>query len=342
MSRRMRMETPVDIVYTWCDSADPVWNAKRRATAMAYGLESGVEANAECRFFSNDELKYSLRSVERCVPWVRKVFLVIDDDITPPVWLRLGHPKLRIVRLSEIMPSMFLPCFCSETIEHHISRIHDLSERFLYANDDMMFYRPLDPGFFFAADGYPYFRFGGKKRPLPDGQKSHYLHNIDNAAALIRDTYDELFHDDLALALARYPHHCVDAYCKSDMQACDALYARVLKPTFAFPFRASDQIERAIYSYDAIARGHGHFRQARFRIGDGRPWYKRLLRPGRADSLQFYGNQWQTGPAMLEKWKPGLFCFNDTETVSDENRKWLKKVYERLFPLCSTFERDAL
>ena len=329
----------IDLVYTWCDSADRIWNAKREAAAKACGLSVGSAANAECRFVGNDEIRFSLRSAERCVPWVRTVFLVIDDDITPPAWLRLDHPKLRIVRLSEIMPSKLLPCFCSGTIEHHLARIPDLAERFIYANDDMMFYRPLKPSFFFAADGYPKFRFGGEKEPLPDEEKTNYHLNIEVSDALARREYG-LSCKALNQALARYPHHCVDAYRKSDLLACYARFAAVLEKSFDFPFRSPDKVQRIIYAYDAIANGHGHFRPARFRIGGGRPWYKRLLRPGWADTLQFYGSRWRTGLVMLEKWRPGAFCFNDTLDVTDADRQWLRSVYEGLFPGRSTFEKE--
>ena len=118
----------IDLVYTWCDSADPVWNARRLATMEAFDLVPDPAANAACRYAANDELRYSLRSAERCVPWVRRVFLVIADDATPPKWLRLDHRKLQIVRLGEILPDPSKPCFCSDAIEHRLAFIPGLSE----------------------------------------------------------------------------------------------------------------------------------------------------------------------------------------------------------------------
>ena len=99
----------IDLVYTWCDAADAKWREKKDATARKYGQAATARGNAACRFESNDEIRYSLRSAEMFVPWVRRVFIVIDDDIAPPAWLRLDHPRLRIVRLSEIMPPEALP-----------------------------------------------------------------------------------------------------------------------------------------------------------------------------------------------------------------------------------------
>ena len=331
----------IDLVYTWCDSADDAWRAKKEAAARAYGREATARGNAPCRFVSNDELRYALRSAERNVPWVRRVFLVIDDDGTPPAWLRLDCPKLRIVRHSEIMPEELLPCFCSGTIEHHLAWIPGLAPRFVYSNDDCMFYRPLRPDFFFARDGYPYFRFGGTRNPSSAAREANYNYicNMERADALVRAACPS-FCGALGKAMSRYPHHCIDAYCTDDLLETFARYRDALLPTFAFPFRSPDKVQRVLYAYDAIARGHGHFRLARFRVKEKRAWWKRLLRPGYADSLQFFGAGWREGPEMLRRWKPGLFCFNDTEAATDEDRAWLRQTMESLFPERSSFEKE--
>lgn len=331
----------IDLVYTWCDAADAAWREKKDATARAYGREATARGNADCRFVSNDEIRYALRSAERNLPWVRRVFLVIDDDITPPAWLRLDHPKLRIVRLSEIMPKEALPCFCSGTIEHHLARIPGLAARYVYSNDDCMFGRPLAPSFFFARDGYPYFRFGGLRNPGPEARQANYNYicNLEQADRLIAEAYPSP-NGELAQAAKRYPHHCIDAYVRDDVLDCFARFRDALLPTFAFPFRSPDKVQRVLYAYDAIARGHGHFRLARFRVKERRAWWKRLLRPGYADSLQFFGDGWKTSLEMLRKWRPGLFCFNDTEAATDEDRAWLRRTLAALFPAPSSFERE--
>ena len=332
----------IDLVYTWCDAADAVWRAKKDAAAQAHGLTSSSRGNAACRFDGNDEIRYALRSAEKNVPWVRKVFLVIDDDITPPAWLKLDHPRLRIVRLSEIMPPETLPCFCSGTIEHHLAQIPDLAERYIYSNDDCMFYRPVGPDFFFASDGYPRFRFGGLRNPGPEAREKNYNYicNLEEADRLIRATYPNP-KAELALAMARYPHHCIDAYVKTDVLDCHARFLSARAPTFKAPFRPPDKIQRVLYAYDAIARGHGHCRIARFRVQERRAWWKRLLRPGYADSLQFFGEGWRTGLDDLRRWRPGVFCFNDTETVTAADRDWLRTALESLFPEPSSFEKEA-
>ena len=331
----------IDLVYTWCDSADPVWNARRLATMKAFGLVPVPSENGECRYAANDELRFSLRSAEKFVTWVRRVFLVIADDATPPKWLRLDHSRLRIVRLGEILPDPVKPCFCSDAIEHRLAFIPGLSERYLLSNDDTFFARPLTPGFFYASDGYPIFRFGGERKPSAEAAYPTYARMLENAAGLVREAYGDCRAAGLAKALVRYPHHNIDAYRKSDVLDAYRRYGRWIEPMYDYPFRRPECIQRVLYAYDAIARGHGHYRRAVFRVKERRAWYKRLVRPGYADSLQFYGDGWKTGLEMLRKWRPGLFCFNDTEKSTAADRAALRGTLASLFPEPSSFEKEG-
>lgn len=69
----------VDLVYTWMDGYDEKWLNKKN-----YWLDQ-VEESSLCdvskkRYESNDELKYSLRSVEAFVPWVNHIFIVVNNQ----------------------------------------------------------------------------------------------------------------------------------------------------------------------------------------------------------------------------------------------------------------------
>lgn len=50
---------------------------------------------AASRFEDNEELRYSLRSVETHAPWVRHVYVVTNGQI--PSWMNLDNPRLTIV-----------------------------------------------------------------------------------------------------------------------------------------------------------------------------------------------------------------------------------------------------
>ncbi len=143
----------IDIVYLWVDGSDPKWMAKRKAYL---GELSGNWANCKGRFADNDELKISLRSVEMYAPWIRKIFIVTDDQV--PVWLNTSHPKIQIVDHAKILPAESQPCYNSCIIEHHLHKIPGLSEHFLYANDDMLINRPVTPEDFFGKDLLPIVR----------------------------------------------------------------------------------------------------------------------------------------------------------------------------------------
>jgi UDP-N-acetylglucosamine-lysosomal-enzyme len=89
------------------------------------------------RYRDNNELLYSLRSVEKHVPFVRNIFIVTDGQI--PSWLNLTHPKIKIITHEQIFRNPAnLPSYNSNGIEVNIHRIPGLSRHFLYFNDDFI------------------------------------------------------------------------------------------------------------------------------------------------------------------------------------------------------------
>ncbi|KAL8222059.1 UNVERIFIED_CONTAM: hypothetical protein K2H54_074863 [Gekko kuhli] len=101
------------------------------------------------RFEDNEELRYSLRSIERHAPWVRHIFIVTNGQI--PSWLNLDNPRMTIVTHQEIFQNVsHLPTFSSPAIESHIHHIPGLSQKFIYLNDDVMFGKDVWPDDFFS------------------------------------------------------------------------------------------------------------------------------------------------------------------------------------------------
>ena len=113
----------IDLVYLWVDGNDPLWQAKRNAYIGK--TEESSSVNCKGRYANNDELKYSLRSIDLYAPWIHKIYIVTDNQI--PDWLDTSNPKIRIVDHKEIMPEISLPCFCSTVIEHFLYKIPGLS-----------------------------------------------------------------------------------------------------------------------------------------------------------------------------------------------------------------------
>ncbi|CAK6950029.1 N-acetylglucosamine-1-phosphotransferase subunits alpha/beta [Scomber scombrus] len=101
------------------------------------------------RFEDNEELRYSLRSVERHAPWVRHIFIVTNGQI--PSWLNLDNPRVTVVTHQDIfLNNSQLPTFSSPAIETHIHRIPGLSQKFIYLNDDVMFGKDVWPDDFYS------------------------------------------------------------------------------------------------------------------------------------------------------------------------------------------------
>ncbi|KAL3923198.1 MAG: hypothetical protein SGILL_001791 [Bacillariaceae sp.] len=184
------------MVYTWVNGSDPEWLKVKNArhTEFLLSLMGGNQteafnpseeddgANGENRFRTHDELKYSLRSVEKHAPWVRYIHIVVADGQVP-AWLNTSHPKIRVVPHSVIYQNLEnLPTFNSNGIESQLPNIPGLADYFLYANDDMFFGNKVEQGDFFVSpktgqqkrydEGWPVKRTCAKNcsfRKLQDG-----------------------------------------------------------------------------------------------------------------------------------------------------------------------------
>lgn len=116
---------------------------------ISISLDTEDEDASSNRFADNEELKYSLRSVEKYAPWIRKIFIVTNGQI--PSWLDLDHPRISIVTHKEIYANKsHLPTFSSPSIETNIHRIPGLSKKFIYMNDDVFFGAEVWPDDFYT------------------------------------------------------------------------------------------------------------------------------------------------------------------------------------------------
>lgn len=140
----MQTKPVVDIVYLWVDGSDPVWRSRRRQARQELSPtdrhDLAVYSDVEGRFRDNDELRFSLRSLEQFFPNHGHVYLVTDQQT--PSWLS-SHPRLTVIDHRDLLPPASLPTFDSGHIESYIHRIANLSERYFYFNDDVILGAPL-------------------------------------------------------------------------------------------------------------------------------------------------------------------------------------------------------
>lgn len=315
----------IDLVYTWVDDTDKVWLEKRKKYVSNYILEK--ESNDNCRFSNYDELKYSLRSVEKYAPWINHIFIVTAGQV--PNWLDFNNPKISIVDHSEIMPEDALPTFNSLAIENCICNIPNLSEYFIYANDDTFFVRNCNKDFFYDLDGYPICRFNyGRKHP----ENTQYNQLIQNAYKMIK----EKFNVDFKL----YPHHCIDAYRKSDFIEFQKEFEKEVKNVVYSRFRTSENFERIAYLIYACVIKHGRLKLIK-KVDVDLPFlrriYKYLTHSWERESL-YISNTSLSIEDELKKFNPTLICINDTELSNNSNREASRDILDKLFSDKSSFE----
>lgn len=108
------------------------------------------------RYRDSEELRYSLRSLVKNAPWIRRIFIVTDNQI--PYWLNLEHERVSVISHEEIfLNKSHLPVFSSPAIEANIHRIPGLSKQFIYFNDDVFLGSQTHPEDFVSLQGVPKF-----------------------------------------------------------------------------------------------------------------------------------------------------------------------------------------
>jgi hypothetical protein len=132
------------------DGSDPGHAAKRARLLSSAGQAHSAGVSL---FRDNGELLYSLRSLAKYAPWMRRIHIVTDEQ--RPDWLR-EHPDIAIVDHTDFIPKRYLPTFNSHVIEAYLHRIPGLAEHYMYFNDDFFLTAPTQPGDFFTANGLPH------------------------------------------------------------------------------------------------------------------------------------------------------------------------------------------
>lgn len=175
--------TPIDFVIPWVDGNDLEWKACKEAYSM-----DGEQAKSVHLFDYKDWglLRYWFRGVEQYCPWVNKVYFVTWGHL--PNWLNENCDKLVIVRHEDFIPKKYLPTFSSHVIELNLHRIKNLSEQFVYFNDDMYIVRKTSPTYFFS-DGLPC--DSAIVNPIAPRAKDTIAHLMLTNIAVINENFDK-------------------------------------------------------------------------------------------------------------------------------------------------------
>lgn len=204
----MKEAPPIDVVIAWVDGKDP----KHKKKLQAYlnpDISSRDDIAAPTRFDSQDEILFCVASIYRYAPFVRKIFIVTDEqDPQIDSFVRKNFPEqpipIEIIDHKIIFRDYehCLPIFNSLAIATALFRIPDLSEHFVYFNDDVFLFQPVKPTVWFDQ-GKVIVRARWKEKDTtlnnPPGTSLQFDHFMSNAAKL-------LGYDDRLLHLKHTPH----------------------------------------------------------------------------------------------------------------------------------------
>jgi len=346
----------ISIIYTWVDGSDiDFLDVKSK-------YNGGVrEFNSRDR--SADELRYSIRSLEKYMPWFNGTIHIATFNQIPK-WLDTSNPRIKMVFHKDFIPEHYYPTFDSNTIEMFLDKIPGLTERFLYFNDDIFLNNYIHPCFFFTSDGFYPKIYRRNVVPLSI-EKTNQIIKKNSVAemfhtskyftrAVLRDYFDSKFQ-------YRYLLHSVFVFYRDMFEPFRQTFKEEFKVVFANRFRCYYEphgvyIHQTFLSY-VIREGENTYRLGgkgkasklpSFTLPDNRTVkdYSSYLVPAKiSKSMVRFGSITNNPAKNQEKFKSFkndknllVYNFNDEYTKSSSLHQFSKYMITR-YPKPSSFEK---
>lgn len=144
----------IDAVFTWVDGNDIAHQQKMESYLK--DDSSWSNENFKTRFDQVDEIELAVKSIIKFAPYIRKIFIVTDGQT--PSFLsdynatkKNKFPVIKIIDHKVIFSKYesYLPTFNCLPIETLLYEIPNLSEYFIYFNDDFFLVNETKPADFF-------------------------------------------------------------------------------------------------------------------------------------------------------------------------------------------------
>lgn len=322
----------IDAVIMWVDGDDPAHRAKR----MSY-MNGGREAKfddvaGETRYRQVGEINFCVASVLRFAPFVRKIFIVTDNQ-NPNLdeFIALNFPDNRIP--IEIVDhkvifrgyEQYLPTFNSLSITTMLWRIPGLAEHFLLLNDDLMMFAPVKPSDFFTPEGGVVAYANWRSAFIARLKRSLRLRRSGHRRLAFRDVMlnaADLLGVDRFLRIKHTPH----TLRRSFFEEFFAEHPGVLENQIQHRFRHDTQFSALALQYTALA--HKGPEYCRVETSSRKYLYMKP-RNGRVPS--------DGRLAKLEKRKDALFlCMNSLDIAAPDEAErliaWLSRLLDVKIP----------
>jgi Stealth protein CR2, conserved region 2/Stealth protein CR3, conserved region 3/Stealth protein CR1, conserved region 1 len=333
----------IDIVYTWVNGNDTHWNSKRiENTKLHQNLLP--EANSNARFMDNDELKFSLRSIYQYAPWINNIFIVTDNQI--PDWLNLSHPKIKIVDHKDIFyDKSCLPTFSARGIESQIHHIKELSEHFIYFNDDMFLGNYCTPDHFFTKNGLPHI-FVSEIIPIPSKKsfdiskrtarkRNDHQHAIVNTRKLIKAKFNKSVYYNI--------RHGAKPLVKSILFDLENIFKTELEKTYHNSFRTENDILMFhLFEYYALIKkiGKAKYLKTVSKKKSFADLFSSSYNNYTFGYINLHDDNIENNLNSIKERRPLIICLNQTPATPQENIEKINKILPEFYPDKSPFEKD--
>ena len=293
--------TKIDYVFPYVTTNDTYW--KNIYNKYISGKESKYASGMQ-RYRDNGILKYLLRSLEKNLPWINKVHMIVMTDTQVPIWI--DRKKIHIIYHSDFIPKKYLPTFNSRTIEIFLPFLPLVQENFIYGNDDLIPLKALSKKFFFKGN-----------IPCYNLNIRDFLSNYPED--IVRRNVFNLILDKNQKKKVVTTQHSTISYKMSLIKKCFNKHKEIILNSIS-PFRENKNFNQYIYSFYQMIEGSILNKPHKIRI---------------LDINQKIINK----TIDIKNKKHDFICLNDQIQTSEEDWNILQSMLEKLFPKKSKFEK---
>ncbi|BFU25760.1 glycosyltransferase, putative [Entamoeba histolytica HM-1:IMSS] len=316
----------IDVVWLWVNGSDPQW---------LYQYKQFNNKIKPSFYRDYQTLLYSIRSVYMYAPYIKKYHILTSDQV--PSFLQQpndlksfkivsGNYSLEIVSHRQVFDKKNIPTFNSDAIESVIHRIPDLSECFVYLNDDMLLSRNAPPSVWFNKNElrlftHPKFQCPNRKR----------MKKIvwDRSLAFTNILLNNVFNEPKATPHPYLSHNCYFLQ-KSVLQKLENTFERQYNFTRDSKVR-NDRSMNVPYAHFLY-----HLHNQTGKVQPEADWfYFDKLTEKRLNNMMLFKN--------IDYLEPYCICINDAFTkgkrIVDKEIDFAIKQLEKRYPVPSPFEK---
>lgn len=198
------MNDIVDIVIPWLNPTEKWYSEYKKY----------CENENPARIRDLNTMRPAIRSILKNLPWIRYIWLIVYDEEQIPDWEELKNEKIKFVFHRDIIPQEFLPTFNGIFIASFVQNISELSENFIWSNDDIIFGNYIPKEFFFK-DNKSVHRFFSCEKTWKNVYVNTYAEIMNSTSDFIEKISNKkVFADDHHIAIPIKKSICEFIYLK--------------------------------------------------------------------------------------------------------------------------------